>query len=140
PEYRRAHSGTPRTGSPPRHPQSVNFLLPRSTHRCAYQHLRLAIRAAAERASCPNRITCHQLRHTYATEMLRLGVSLPALMQLLGHKDIRMTLRYLQVTQQDLQREFHRARENAVSSQLVPTLSLPSCGSSASSDVPGILQ
>jgi len=26
--------------------------------------------------------------------MLRLGVSLPALMQLLGHKDIRMTLRY----------------------------------------------
>ncbi len=44
--------------------------------------------------------------------MLRLGVSLPALMQLLGHKDIRMTLRYVQVTQQDLQREFHRARQN----------------------------
>jgi len=39
--------------------------------------------------------------------MLRLGVSLPALMRLLGHKDIRMTLRYVQVTQQDLQREFH---------------------------------
>ena len=32
-------------------------------------------------------------RHSFATEMLRLGVSLPALMQLLGHKDIRMTLR-----------------------------------------------
>ena len=31
--------------------------------------------------------------NTDATEMLRLGVSLPALMQLLGHKDIRMTLR-----------------------------------------------
>ena len=42
--------------------------------------------------------------------MLRLGVSLPALMQLLGRKDIRMTLRYVQVTQQDLQREFHTAR------------------------------
>jgi hypothetical protein len=25
---------------------------------------------------------------------VRLGVSLPALMQMLGHKDIRMTLRY----------------------------------------------
>src|SRR5712691_4950987 len=45
----------------------------------------------------------------YASEMLRLGVSLPALMQLLGRKDIRMTLRYVQVTQQDLQREFHTA-------------------------------
>lgn len=38
---------------PPRHPHSVNFLLPRSSHRCAYQHLRLAIQAAAERAGCP---------------------------------------------------------------------------------------
>jgi integrase len=26
--------------------------------------------------------------------MLRLGVGLPAFMQLLGHKDVRMTLRY----------------------------------------------
>jgi hypothetical protein len=34
-------------------------------------------------------------------------------MQLLGHKDIRMTLRYVEVTQQDLQREFHQARQNA---------------------------
>ena len=41
-------------------------------------------------------------RHSYATEMLRLRVSLPALMQLLGHKDIRMTLRYVQVIQPDL--------------------------------------
>src|SRR2546423_19625 len=31
-------------------------------------------------------IPTHQLRHTFATEMLRLGVSLPALMQLPGHK------------------------------------------------------
>jgi len=38
------------------------------------------------------------LRHTYATEMLCLGVSLPAVMLLLGHKDIRMTMRYVQVT------------------------------------------
>jgi len=35
-------------------------------------------------------------------------------MQLLGHKDIHMTLLYLEVTQQDLQREFHFARQNAV--------------------------
>ena len=52
----------------------------------------------------------HQLRHSYATEMLRAGVSLPALKELLGHKSLRMTLRYVQVTQNDLQREFHAAR------------------------------
>jgi integrase len=31
------------------------------------------------------RIVPHQLRHTYATRMLRAGVSFPALMKLLGH-------------------------------------------------------
>src|SRR5215469_13323030 len=40
--------------------------------------------------------------------MLQFGVSLPALMRLLGHKKIHMSLRYVQVTQQDLQREFHQ--------------------------------
>jgi integrase len=70
-------------------------------------------------------VTPHRLRHTFATEMLRLGISLPALMKLLGHKDIRMTLRYVQVTQQDLQREFHQARENAAHRHRAPTLSLP---------------
>jgi site-specific recombinase XerD len=120
---------------------SASFLLPRPQGRArVYHRLLYALSRAAERADCSHRVTCHQLRHSYATEMVRLGISLPALMQLLGHKDIRMTLRYIQVTQQDLQREFYRARENAVSLQLVPTLSLPSCGSSASSDVPGILQ
>jgi site-specific recombinase XerD len=34
------------------------------------------------------------MRHSFATEMVRLGVSLPALMQLLGHKDISMNLGY----------------------------------------------
>ena len=55
--------------------------------------------------------------------MLRLGVALPALMQLLGHNDIAMTMRYLEVTQQDLQREFHRARQNAP--HCLPPLSSP---------------
>jgi len=72
--------------------------------------------------------------------MVRLGVSLPALMKLLGHKDIRMTLRYVQVTQQDLQREFYAASLNAINSHLLPTLPSPTCSSSATSDVPGILQ
>jgi len=67
--------------------------------------------------------------------MIRLGVSLPALMQLLGHKDIRMTMRYVQVTQTDLQREFHFARQNAV--QVHPIPQLPT-SSSAGPDLGGI--
>ena len=70
--------------------------------------------------------------------MIRLGVSLPAVMQLLGHKDIRMTLRYVEVTQHDLQREFHTARLNIAQSHRLPVLSIPNC--SATADLPGIRQ
>ena len=58
------------------------------------------------------RIVPHQLRHTYATEMLRVGVTFPVLMKLLGHVDPEMTMRYVDVALTDLQREFHQARSN----------------------------
>jgi integrase len=56
------------------------------------------------------RIVPHQLRHTYATEMLRSGVGFPAVMKLLGHSSPRMTMLYLDIALTDLQREFHMAR------------------------------
>ena len=56
------------------------------------------------------RIVPHQLRHSYATEMLRAGVSFPVLMKLLGHTNPEMTMRYVDVALTDLQREFHQAR------------------------------
>jgi hypothetical protein len=103
-----------------------------------YQTLSLALAEAAQQAGCSCPVTPHRLRHTFASEMLRLGVSLPALMQLLGHKDIRMTLRYVQVTQQDLQREFHAARQRAAQPHRVPVLAAPNCAPTA--DLPGIHQ
>jgi site-specific recombinase XerD len=97
--------------APPSHlAKSQGLLLPRGGRHTLSKTLRSALAQAAKRAGCAAHVTPHRLRHSFATEMLRLGVSLPALMQLLGHKDIRMTLRYVQVTQQDLQREFHQAR------------------------------
>ncbi|RPI94883.1 MAG: hypothetical protein EHM39_12045, partial [Chloroflexi bacterium] len=38
--------------------------------------------------------------------MVRSGVTLPALMKLLGHTDPGMTMRYVDVAANDLQREF----------------------------------
>ena len=105
---------------------SEGLLLPRcGGHDTLYPPLRLALADAAKRAGCSCPVTPHRLRHSFASEMVRLGVSLPALMRLLGHNDIRMTLRYVQVTQQDLQREFHAARQNAVQPHRPPTLTVP---------------
>ena len=108
--------------------KSEGGLLPRPSGRDAfYLTLTAALANAAKRAGCSGHVTPHQLRHTYASEMIRLGVSLPALMRLLGHKDIRMTLRYVQVTQQDLQREFHAARQHAAEPHRVPIIALSNC-------------
>ena len=105
--------------------KSQRLLLPRRRRQTLDRTLRSVLAQTAKRAGCFTHVIPHQLRHSFATEMLRLGVSLPALMQLLGHKDVRMTLRYVQVTQQDLQREFHQARQNAVHPHRLPTLALP---------------
>jgi site-specific recombinase XerD len=57
-------------------------------------------------------IVLHQMRHSYATEMFRAGVSFPVLMKLLGHTDPEMTMRYVDVALTDLEREFHQARSH----------------------------
>ena len=57
-------------------------------------------------------LTPHRLRHTYATSMLRAGMSLPVLMKLLGHRTIGMTLRYAQITGRDVAQAYKKAMEN----------------------------
>jgi integrase len=119
--------------------KSQAFLLPRNAGLDALAlTLRSALADAAKRSACPSHVTPHRLRHSFASEMIRLGVGLPALMQLLGHKDIRMTLRYVLITQQDLQREYHQARNNAAQPHQIPVLPLPK--SIHSTDLPGIHQ
>jgi site-specific recombinase XerD len=118
---------------------SEGLLLPRAgSHDALYQTLLPALADAAKRAGCSGRVTPHRLRHSFASEMVRFGVSLPGLMQLLGHKDIRMTMRYVEVVQLDLQREFYAARQNATQPHRFPILSVPNA--SASADLPGIRQ
>ena len=113
-----------------------SFLLPQLTgHQAAYYALRKALVKAARQAGCSVHPRVHQLRHTYATEMLRLGVSLTAVKELLGHKDIRMTMRYILIVQDDLQRQYRLARQNMAGLHAIPQLSI---GDSTADLTPGI--
>jgi len=99
-------------------PMSALLLWPNGK-RVSYHRIHHALRDASQRAGCPH-IRPHQLRHTFATALLRAGFSLSALKDVLGHRDIRMTLGYVQVTQNDLQREYHQARQKMASVHTVP--------------------
>ena len=88
-----------------RHPPtaaSPGFLLPRPKGPKCVPGVSRGSREAATQAGIAAHIVPHQLRHTFATNMLRAGVSLPALMKLLGHRTANMTLRYVEITQKDL--------------------------------------
>jgi integrase len=51
----------------------------------------------------------HRFRHTFGADMVRAGISLPALMHLMGHAQIRTTMLYVELAPQDVWREYARA-------------------------------
>ena|SRR5438270_14076202 len=48
-------------------------------------------------------------RHTFGADMVRAGISLPALQQLMGHSNIHTTMLYVHLAPQDVWREYARA-------------------------------
>lgn len=52
----------------------------------------------------------HRFRHTFGTTMARSGVSLPALMHLMGHSHIHTTMLYVRLSPEDVWREYHPRR------------------------------
>lgn len=74
---------------------------------------RKRLKQVASECGIDENVHPHRLRHTYATEMLRYGVSLPGVMKLLGHTTLKMTLCYVEITNVDLGRDYLKAIERA---------------------------
>ena len=57
--------------------------------------------AASERAGLP-KVTLHVLRHSFASQLAMKGVSITIIQSLLGHADIKVTMRYAHLSQASL--------------------------------------
>jgi site-specific recombinase XerD len=109
-----------RTGKP------TDFLFVEHGHRLSPFRLRKGLADAAAAAGLRGRdgatlnITPHQLRHTYGTALVNGGMSLQALMALLGHVSAEMTLRYASLASPTVRAAYDQAMSKARSRLTLP--------------------
>ncbi len=103
----------------PRLNRPADFLLTERGKRPTAWRLRHGLDDAAAAAGLRGRDgqalhpTPHQLRHTYATSLINAGMSLQALMALLGHVSTEMTLRYASLAAPTIRTAYEEAMNKA---------------------------
>ncbi len=86
------------------------------------------VRSWAARARIRKIVSPHRLRHTFATHLVRAGVGLVTIRDLLGHRLITSTQIYLHVTGQDMRAAADRhpiGRLLGIVAHLLPDVKLP---------------
>ena len=67
----------------------------------------MAFRRACQCAGIPD-CRFHDLRHTFGSHLALEGFNLRTIQQLLGHRDLRMTMRYAHLSAEHLQQAVNR--------------------------------
>ena len=71
-------------------------------HHVLASGLQKAVRTAVRRAGLTKRVTCHTVRHSYATHLLENGVNIRIVQELMGHADVKTTEIYTHIMQKNL--------------------------------------
>lgn len=71
-------------------------------------------RLEAYAEKCGLKVSCHQLRHTMATQLLNADADLVTIQDLLGHSRIKTTQRYCKVCNLKVQRDYFKAMDRVL--------------------------
>ncbi len=121
-----ARRGPQRALPHPRLSRPADFLFTDRGRRLSAYRLRHGLDDAAQAAGLRGRDgqalhpTPHQLRHTYATSLINAGMSLQALMALLGHVSTEMTLRYASLASPAIRAAYEEAMSKARARMMLP--------------------
>jgi integron integrase len=78
--------------------EDVTFKVVRRWHTAASSPQK-ALKKAAQQLNIYKKVSCHTLRHSFATHLLESGYDIRTLQELLGHKDVKTTMIYTHVLQ-----------------------------------------
>jgi integrase len=110
-----AHRPAQRARPHPRDSHPADFMFVEHGRRLGVARIRRGLGDAVVRAGLtgpdggPLRVSAHRLRHTWATELANGGMSMQALMTLLGHRSPEMTIRYARLASPALKAAYDQA-------------------------------
>ncbi|MDA8358224.1 MAG: tyrosine-type recombinase/integrase [Actinomycetota bacterium] len=114
-----AKRGPQRSLPHPRDGHLADFVFTERGQRIGAHRLRVGLHTAIAAADLrdpagnPLHVTLHQLRHTFGTTLANAGMSLPALMALMGHVTPEMTLRYARLASPTIRDAYNTAMAKA---------------------------